>query len=100
MRRTIDVDFYPNRNVQTQHIMENNKLIEIIIYHENGVMRNTIPYVDGCIHGIEKFFDGKGELSMTIEWVNSELHGYCYAYENGQVEYVKHYRYNSLIDEW
>ena len=100
MRRTIDIDFYPNRNIQTQHVLENNNIVEIIVYHENGGIRNTVPYADDCIHGTEKFFDEKGNLSMTIEWSNGELHGYTYAYNNGILEYGKLYRYNELIAEW
>ena len=102
MRRTIDIEFHPNRNIKLQHVIENGYLVEAIIYHENGGgIHSVTPYRDGLIDGTEKVYDERGRLIMEIEYSGGELHGYTYVYtDDGSLEYTQLYRYGSLIDTW
>jgi antitoxin component YwqK of YwqJK toxin-antitoxin module len=55
-------------------------------YYESGELKSETPYIDGKIHGIEKWYYESGELLFEIPFVNGKIHGIWKTYyKSGQL---------------
>jgi antitoxin component YwqK of YwqJK toxin-antitoxin module len=50
-------------------------------YYESGALRGEIPYLNGDIHGIEKLYYESGALSAETPYVNGKAHGIVKCYD-------------------
>lgn len=74
-------------------VITNTEYYVKITYHENGRIHYVTPYLNECIHGIQKVYDEEGFLCTEVNWDHDELHGYIYSYDKeGNIEQVDLYR--------
>jgi antitoxin component YwqK of YwqJK toxin-antitoxin module len=96
---TIERTHHTNGNVFTEKIYDGDNLTEENYYYENGNLHITIPYKHGCKNGAEKLYNADGSLSQEMTWVNDELHGYVYCYDNNILTRVILYKYDEIVDD-
>ena len=97
--------FHNNGLRRQRYIIHNNQLSEsMILYDRQGVVKRSIPFVNGHVHGLVKsynhgnlvnslsyeqgrkhgvseHFDPEGNLLMTIDFYNDQRHGQLTIYD-------------------
>ncbi|MBI5346775.1 MAG: toxin-antitoxin system YwqK family antitoxin [Chlamydiae bacterium] len=74
----------PNGLLLEKDIFENGKLIERLAFHSNGKLQTQSHYSNYLLHGEQTFYSDTGELLMTINWVNGNMHGLKTIYSSGK----------------
>ena len=66
-----------------------------MVYYFNDKKYKTMDFSKGIQTGTTRYFDGREEVALSVDYENDEIHGYYKEYENNKV--VKSKRYDSGI---
>ncbi len=70
----VHIVYFPDGAImsETQYVEGSIHGVQIVRAPDGGERRTEIPYVNDKIHGTEKWFDGKGVVIRTVEYVDGE----------------------------
>jgi antitoxin component YwqK of YwqJK toxin-antitoxin module len=71
-------------NLISSDRFEDGDLIETTFYHPNRMTKEVIPYVNGTIQGMRKFYLVGGEPDRFEEWQNGRQTGVTIVFQHGE----------------
>lgn len=93
---------YDNGQIQTQYTIYGD-YVQMISYHENGIVKETGSYLENKPHGEYHLYDEEGELLSAGEYVKGQKQGiWLFRAGGGETLYKVVYKDNVQVevDRW
>jgi antitoxin component YwqK of YwqJK toxin-antitoxin module len=42
------------------------------LWYETGPLMGEVPFLNGCLHGVQRCFDENGELITSVFWIEGK----------------------------